>query len=265
MLPGSETVARLIAETAAIEIMPRFAKLGKDDISEKRPGDLVTVADVAAEARLSRLLLDLLPGSRIVGEEAVAANPKILEALAGDDPVWLVDPIDGTVNFAEAKPIFAVMVALVRRGVTLMGWIHDPVSGVTASAIAGEGAWRGGERLSTARTPSPGAGDGLLWSGNRKLARKIGPSAEIIGSVFDLRCAGHEYLALASGEAHVALYHRLHPWDHAPGQLLHREAGGFSALLDGTPYVPRAISSGMLLAPDEASWRRFHALLIAAR
>jgi fructose-1,6-bisphosphatase/inositol monophosphatase family enzyme len=265
MVPDSETVARLIAETAAIEIMPRFAKLGKDDITEKRPGDLVTVADVAAEARLSRLLRDLLPGSQIVGEEAVAADPRVLEALTGDDPVWLIDPIDGTVNFAAAKPVFAVMVALVRRGRTLMGWIHDPVSGITASAGEGEGAWRSGERLRVARMPSPDAGDGAVWFGNRRLARKIGANADIFGSIFDLRCAGHEYLALASGEAHVALYNRLHPWDHAPGELLHREAGGFSALLDSTPYVPCAISSGMLLAPDETSWRRFHALLIAAR
>src|SRR5690242_20515707 len=110
MLPDSDRVARLIAETAAAEIMPRFEKLERHEIQEKRPGDLVTVADLAAERRLSLVLQDLLPGSRIVGEEAVAADPCVLAALAEADPVWLIDPIDGTGNFAAGKPIFAVIV-----------------------------------------------------------------------------------------------------------------------------------------------------------
>src|ERR1700730_15726265 len=127
MLPDAEKVGRLIAEIAAAEVMPYFQKLGHGDITEKGPGDLVTVADVAAERRLSAVLTDLLPGSLVVGEEAAAADPGVLEALAGDAPVWVIDPIDGTANFAEGKPVFAVMVALVRRGETVMAWIHDPV------------------------------------------------------------------------------------------------------------------------------------------
>src|SRR6185312_6369523 len=134
MLPDSERVARLIAETAETEIMPRFRHLTRDDIREKGPGDLVTTADVAAERRLGAALRDLLPGSQIVGEEAVAADPTLLSALDGSDPVWLVDPIDGTGNFASGRPVFATMVAFVRDGRALMGWIHDPVRRVTAAA-----------------------------------------------------------------------------------------------------------------------------------
>src|SRR5260370_28988248 len=110
----SEKVRRLIAEVADAEVMPRFEKLETGDISEKSPGDFVTIADVASERRLTPALRDLLPGSLVVGEEAVAADPAVLDLLAGDDPVWGVDPVDGTANFAARTPIFAIMVGRVQ-------------------------------------------------------------------------------------------------------------------------------------------------------
>jgi fructose-1,6-bisphosphatase/inositol monophosphatase family enzyme len=264
MLVDSEKVRRLIVAVADEEVIPRFEKLESGDISEKSPGDFVTIADVASERRLTPALRDLLPGSLVVGEEAVAADPRVLDLLAGDDPVWVVDPIDGTANFAAGIPIFAIMVALVRRGETLAGWIHDPVKGATAAAVIGEGAWRDGKRLSVAIGSAPDSMSGALSLrfGNRQLARRIGGRSNLVGSVFNFRCAGHEYLALASGKAHFALYNRLYPWDHAPGQLIHREAGGFSARLDGSPYTPRETGGGLLLTPDAASWDALHQLLI---
>jgi fructose-1,6-bisphosphatase/inositol monophosphatase family enzyme len=260
----SEKVRRLIVEVAESEVMPRFEKLEKGDISEKGPGDFVTIADVASEQRLTPALRDLLPGSLVVGEEAVAADPAVLALLDGDDPVWVVDPIDGTANFASGIPMFAIMVALIRRGETLAAWIHDPVKRATATAMAGEGAWYEGRRMSVAPGLEPAGMSGTLKLrfGNRRLARRLGGRSNLVGSVFDFRCAGHEYLALASGKAHFALYSRLYPWDHAPGHLIHREAGGFSARLDGSAYTPRETAGGLLLAPDEASWRALHAVLV---
>jgi fructose-1,6-bisphosphatase/inositol monophosphatase family enzyme len=264
MLPDSDRVARLIAEAAAAEIMPRFEKLGAGDVSEKGPGDLVTVADTESERVLTAALGALLPGSLVVGEEAVAADRGVLAALAGEDPVWLIDPVDGTANFAAGIPMFAVIVALVRRGETVMGWIHDPVRRATAHAERGAGAWCEGKRLKVAPSSPPGAMSGALNPrlGNRRLARKIAGRSNLIGSSFNFRCAGQEYMALAGGKAHFALYQRLHPWDHAAGQLLHAEAGGYSALLDGSPYSPRKGEGGLLLTPDRTSWRALHEILI---
>jgi fructose-1,6-bisphosphatase/inositol monophosphatase family enzyme len=264
MLIDSEKVRRLIVEVAEEEVMPRFEKLETGDISEKSPGDFVTVADVASERRLTPGLRDLLPGSLVVGEEAAAADAAVLDLLAGDDPVWVVDPIDGTANFAAGIPIFAIMVGLVRRGETLAAWIHDPVKQSTTAALAGEGAWCADRRLTVAPGSTPGSMSGALSLrfGNRQLARRIGGRSNLVGSVFNFRCAGHEYLALASGKAHFAFYNRLFPWDHAPGQLIHREAGGFSARLDGSPYTPRETGGGLLLTPDAASWQALHAVLI---
>src|SRR5215470_17897885 len=109
--------------------MPRYAKLAAGEVREKGPGDLVTVADEAVERRLAPELGQMLPGSVVLGEEAAAADPSRIELLDGTDPVWVIDPIDGTANFAEARGDFGVMVALVRHGEVLSSWIYDPRHG----------------------------------------------------------------------------------------------------------------------------------------
>src|SRR4029453_6026268 len=127
MLPDADPATRLIEEAAAAEIMPRFRQLAAGDVREKAPGDLVTGADEAVEPRL-RPALDSPPaGSVVVGEEAAAADPNLLNRLFDDQPVWIIDPVDGTSNFAEGRPAFAVMVALARGRDVLAAWIHDPV------------------------------------------------------------------------------------------------------------------------------------------
>ncbi len=245
-------------------VLPRFEHLAEADIRQKSAGDLVTIADLETEAWLAPRLLDLLPGSTVVGEEGVARDEAALERLAGVDPVWLIDPIDGTSNFASDIPLFAVMVALVRDCEILAAWIHDPVSGRMATAEHGSGAWCDGTRMRVAGEEPPDRMSGAvsLRYGNRQLVRKIAGRSDMVGSVFSFRCAGHEYLALAGGRAHFALYHRLLPWDHAPGMLIHREAGGFGQRLDRSRYTPLTHDGGLLLAPDEASWNALHAVLI---
>jgi fructose-1,6-bisphosphatase/inositol monophosphatase family enzyme len=134
-----------------------------------------------------------------------------------------------------------------------------------AVASTGAGAWLDGRRLSVAPPVDAGSMSGSLSIrfGNRHLVRRIAGRSDLVGSVFSFRCAGHEYLALASGRAHFALYHRLMPWDHAPGFLLHREAGGFGRRLDRSAYSPRTHDGGLLLTPDEASWEELYAVLLA--
>src|SRR6185437_14383172 len=109
-MPDLAHIAGLIRETAAIEILPRFGTLASGDIREKGPGDLVTVADTAAEQRLTRLLEEAVPGSVTLGEEAAAADASCFDRLAGAAPVWIVDPIDGTGNFVRGQTAFAVIV-----------------------------------------------------------------------------------------------------------------------------------------------------------
>src|SRR5258706_1538626 len=108
-----ERVDRIIREVARTEIVPRFRMLRAGDIREKSPGNLVTAADMASEAALTRRLGEILPGAVVLGEEAAAEDEGLFGLLAGDAPVWIIDPVDGTINFAHGRPGFAVIVALV--------------------------------------------------------------------------------------------------------------------------------------------------------
>src|SRR5262249_47738188 len=119
-------VERIIRDVAARDIMPRFGQLRPGDIAEKAPGDLVTVADRAAEESLIAALTAILPGSLVAGEEGIAADPNVAAALRGDRPVWVVDPIDGTHNFVADNVRFTVLVALAHRGELLASWTYAP-------------------------------------------------------------------------------------------------------------------------------------------
>ena len=256
-LPDPEKVAAIIREVAATEIVPRFRALSAGDIREKSPGDLVTIADEAAERALTVRLADLLPGSLVVGEEACAADPAILSRLnGGAEPVWIIDPVDGTSNFANGRPTFAVLLALAVKGQTVAGWIYDPLGERMAIAQAGEGAWMAGTRL---RARPGGAIPDLRGS----LSTKFFPAEEKkrmeslrphFASTYRLFCAAHEYLNLLTGKGQFAVYNRTMPWDHAAGALAYAEAGGHVAKWDGSPYHPGDVSGGILMAGDQPTW-----------
>ncbi len=251
--PDLDRVARLIREVAEAEILPRFRRLKDHHAWEKRSGSIVTVADEAAEKRLEDGLLGLMPGAVALGEEAAEHDSSIFERLLDDEPVWIIDPVDGTKNFAAGKPDFSVIVAYVVAGETLAGWIHDPVRNRTAMAAAGEGARTdAGAPLGVAE-PAPLAElTGVL--GPRLTRHK--PFSGRFAGISNSKSCGIDYTRLAAGEVHFAYYRGLMPWDHAAGALLHAEAGGFSACLDGRPYrsSERGVG-GLLLAPDRATWQ----------
>lgn len=259
-----ERVRALIEQAAAEEIVPRFGKLTAEEVREKGPNDLVTVADLAMERRLTPALSDLLPGSTVVGEEAVSDDAQIQDRLDADAPVWLIDPVDGTTNFTEGRPMIAVIVALVQHGRTVAGWIHDPLAGGTATVEQGAGAWSGGVRL---RVAPPAELPAMIGALNFKyfpieLRERLKARRERVNAVRPLFCAGQEYLRLARGQIHFGQFWRIKPWDHAAGVLLHHEAGGHSARINGEPYRPTDREGGLLLAPDAASWRALHDALL---
>lgn len=262
-LPDSAAVTAIIRAVAAEQIMPRFRRLGRDDVREKGPGDLVTVADEASERSLGRQLRDLLPGSVVLGEEGYAADPGVLSLLTGEAPVWIIDPLDGTSNFAAGRPIFGVLVALVRGGRTLAGWIHDPLADRTVACEAGGGSWLAGQRLQVQQQSHPAVMTGAC--AGRFTPPPPGPDGRppaLFAGSYNLNCAAHEYLRLLTGEGHFSLYHRLMPWDHAAGVLAHAEAGGFAARFDGSPYHPTDRDGGLLLAPNPTGWQRLRPLLL---
>ena len=258
-------IEEAMREAARTEILPRFRHLGAGDIHEKNgPLDVVTVADQAAERRITAALTAACPGCVVVGEEATAANPDLPKALATADLAFVVDPIDGTANFADGMPLFAVMVAAVRRGETIASAILDPISDDISLALRGEGAWSatpGGRTTDlhvAAPVPLAQMTGKFSW---RYMPPAMGAVAcrniPKIRATWDWRCAGHEYRLLAAGGCHYLLYYRALPWDHAPGVLLLQEAGGFAANYDGTPYSPTHLGGGLLCTTDRESFHAF--------
>jgi fructose-1,6-bisphosphatase/inositol monophosphatase family enzyme len=256
-----DSVTRLIRDVAETEILPRFRKLAEAERWEKRPGSVVTVVDQRAEGRLASGLTAMTPGATIVGEEAVEQSPDALRSVDWSGPAWVIDPLDGTANFAAGKPTFAVLVAYVVAGVPAAAWIHNPIENVTAVAEAGAGAWIGERRLRVA-APAPLAA--LTGSLGPRLRRNRDFCALFHG-VTNTGCCGIDYLALVGGRIHFAYYRGLKPWDHTPGVLIHREAGGHSACLDGQAYRPDAPGEGgLLLAPDRDVWHSMAAEIPSA-
>ncbi|MFI5890477.1 inositol monophosphatase family protein [Actinoplanes sp. NPDC051513] len=253
-----DQVADLIREVAATIVLPRFRHLAAADIHQKSPGDMVTIADQESERALTRGLTALLPGSAVVGEEAVAADPRVLERVGDDGAVWIVDPVDGTNNFAAGKTPFAVMVALVQSGELAASWILDVPGDHLTVAEAGAGAYRDGVRVKT-RTDDPGAARLRGVVARHYLPPRLREVANAnfgkLGEVTNgHHCAGYEYPAVATDEQQFAMFWRILPWDHAPGSLIIREAGGTALHLDGTPYRPTDSERGLLVAPNDDVW-----------
>lgn len=266
MIPDPDRVAQVIREIAARELVPKFITLTADEIGEKTPGDFVTAVDLAMEAALAKALVQLLPGSLVVGEEAVHDDRGLLAVLEGDEPVWVIDPLDGTGNFAQGLPIVAVIVALVVKGETVAGWIYDPLSDRMAMATHGAGAYLGDRRLKVARPAEDRSLNGSIYG---RFVRQSEPYRRIwgqgrgrLGNVFNARCVGQEYLARLKGRMHFGVYTRLNPWDHAAGVLMHQEAGGVARMGDGSPYRPAERGHVCLLTPDEDLWQTMQQELI---
>jgi len=263
-------IAAVIREVAAAEIVPRFQSLAQGDISEKKGGELVTVADVAAERALERRLVDLLPGSLVVGEEAVAERAEVMERLRDPQPVWVIDPIDGTGNFARGVPNFAVQLALVRSGETVAAWIYAPILRQLATGELGSGAVVDGRpcRLQPAGKPAAEL-RGTLHAGttfaSKEMQRLVQQRRARVDAQKSKAAASIEYLRLLEGEMEFSLFTKMMPWDHAPGCMLLQEAGGVARFTDTREdYTPlRHEGQALLLAPDEASWDALYSVLIA--
>jgi len=256
-------LAAILAETAQTEVMPRFRNLPDGAVRGKTsPRDLVTDADEAAERLIAARLSRLYPGAVLIGEEASARNPALLNMLVDADLAFLIDPIDGTRNYVAGLPLFGMMIAACHRGDVIAGVIYDPLNRDGALAVRGEGAWieyeNGRQAALAVASPAPPEDmDGLIATGNlpEPLRSTVNGNLSRLASTASLRCAAHEYRTLAAGHCHVALYNQLTAWDHAAGWLLHREAGGYSAHFDGSPYKPTHRTGGLLYAPDAGSWQ----------
>ncbi len=263
-------LADILRAAARQEIMPRFRSLGEDGVRTKTSAiDLVTDADEQAERMIEAALRKSFPGALVIGEEAVSADPAKLVGIADADLAFIVDPVDGTANFAAGLPLFGVMAAILVRGEIAGAVILDPITDACSYGLRGEGAWweAADGRRRDMTVAAPVALDELIgtvsWHWTTEPTRSVVTrNLPRLGAAFCYRCCAHEYRLLATGDVHFGFYSKMMPWDHAPGWLLHREAGGYSARFDGLPYTPARSDGGLIAAPDRATWQVLHDALL---
>ncbi|OIJ34133.1 MULTISPECIES: inositol monophosphatase family protein [unclassified Microbacterium] len=212
--------------------------------------DIVTEADREVEALIRERLRAARPADGFLGEESGAA--------AGDSGItWVVDPIDGTVNYAYGIPAYNVSIAAVSGPAEPDAWealaaaVHAPAVGETFTAARGHGAWSDGVRLAVTEATDAGAllatgfgYDPATHDGDLATVRRVMPIAR------DLRRMGSAALDLAyvaAGRLDGYFERGLKPWDHAAGALLVQEAGGRVSRIDRESPRPFLIAGGVTL------------------
>jgi fructose-1,6-bisphosphatase/inositol monophosphatase family enzyme len=275
MLIGDHVLASagdLLRRVAAAELLPRLGRLGSSEVhgkpSEGDPTDIVTAADLAVEAWLAPRLAELVPGSSVVGEEHASIDPAASAAAMRSPTTWYVDPLDGTRQFARGEGPFGTMIALVHEGEPVLAAIYLPLVDRLYTAVAGRGASVNDRPIVPGVRARPEL-TGTLYT------KFMEPS---VGAVLESRacsaaqsgglalrtpvmCAAHQYAELIEGRQDFAVYHRLLPWDHAPGVLLLRESGGSARHADGRDYRVDDRVGPALVTRHAEDWSAVRAIL----
>jgi len=267
-----EEVEKIITEVADSIIVPRFRNLSAHEIHFKGEDDPYTIADLEAEKELKDRLIDLLPTSKVVGEEEFASNNAVLDHFLGDSPVWTIDPVDGTKCFIAGEPFYGVIVSLSEQNQAIAGWLYDPTSREFITSEKGSGAYYKGQKLSVLPPDSLDKMSGII--GHRIICELKDNQEECkekkeCPKILRMRSSCHDYARLVAPEGHfskqlpIAHFHTWKatctPWDNIAGILIHSEAGGYTAHWDKTKVLSNAYGRGVLSAPDKDSWEEIHA------
>lgn len=260
-----EGISEIIIRIAKREILPRFKNLAEQDITEKSPGDMVTVADIETEKFLSAELKELFPKAVVAGEEAIAKDPTRLQAAITAEQAFLIDPVDGTNNFVKGDHRFALMLTELRKGEAVAAWIYLPMSDKIAVAEKGAGAFIGGKKIQITVgnfDPSHMVGAAHINRFPEKLRTVAKENIKKFRQNRPAFCAGYDYVALTEGNKDFSIYSRTLPWDHLPGGLIFSEAGGYvRSLSDGRNYTIHDKDKGLLSAASEDHWHRIKELI----
>lgn len=230
ILLGNEPdqVIAAVRSTAQAEIMPRFLQV---TFERKCDGSLCTAADIAAQASLQNILPQIIP-CPVLGEEMSAEEQKSLWA-NGQSGLWVVDPIDGTTNFAHGIPHFAISVAYFREGRPLLGVVYNPASAEVFHAVRGKGAYLNGQRLPLTRQITQ-LRDAVAGVDVKHMGGKLPARLSSVMPYNSQRTFGAstlDWCYLAAGRLDIYVHGGQKLWDYAAGCLILSEAGGKLASL----------------------------------
>ncbi|WP_455212291.1 inositol monophosphatase family protein [Kaarinaea lacus] len=244
-------IKNIVAECAGDEIKPRFERVAA---AVKQDGSIITEADLAMQNRVKTALQLLWPDIGFVGEEM---NPEEQQRQFAQSQhgVWILDPLDGTSNFAAAIPFFSVSLALIKNGEVLLGVVYDPTRDEMFSAIKGQGAYINNQPLKAKPFSLPlqnGIGVVDFKRLDQDLASRLAQnppyaSQRSFGSV------ALDWCWIAAGRGHVYLHGKQKLWDYAAGWLILNEAGGYSCTLDGEAVFTGQLQSRSAVAATDKS------------
>jgi myo-inositol-1(or 4)-monophosphatase len=224
-----EPVLAIVRAVAAREIMPRYLKVAH---SRKADGSLFTAADLAAQEALRSELSSLVPVP-VLAEE-MTQEEQALQWQEGGAGLWCVDPIDGTSNFVNGLPYFAVSVALMRQGRPVLGVVYDPIADEAFHAARGQGAFLNDERLPI-KSRAPALENAMAGVDFKRLERRLAQSLAISPPYMSQRNFGAstlEWCYAAAGRFDIYLHGGQRLWDYAAGALVMSEADGHLCSLD---------------------------------
>lgn len=259
MTPPIDKLIAILQGAAREELLPRFSRV---DSELKADGSLVTEADTRMQQRVSETLQANWPDIPLLGEEMSSAEQ---QALLDDSEkgLWLLDPLDGTSNFAAGIPFFCVSLALVRHGKVEIGVIYDPLRNECFAARRGEGAQLNGQRL---RVSAPGT-DLLPCMGLvdfKRLAPSLATRLVSTPPYASQRSFGSgalDWCMIAAGRCQLYLHGGQKLWDYAAGQLILNEAGGRSGTLQGWEVFENSLATRSVVAASTpglfTEWRHW--------
>ncbi|SFN64699.1 myo-inositol-1(or 4)-monophosphatase [Nitrosospira briensis] len=224
-----DAVIAAVKAVAQQEILPRYLKVARQ---RKVDGSLFTEADIATQETLSRELRKIYPGP-VVGEE-MTEHEQVDHWHAGDAGLWCMDPIDGTTNFVNGLPYFAVSVALMRRGRSVLGAVYNPVADEMFYAEQGKGAYLNGEKLPI-KEHVPTFRGAMANVDLKRLSHRLAEgicAARPFSSQRNYGSCSLEWCYTAAGRFDLYLHGGQKLWDYAAGSLILEEAGGHMCGLD---------------------------------
>lgn len=232
-LPELEQLAALVRQVAREEIMPRFLQVAGQTKSD---GSLLTEADLATQTRITEELSRLWPDIPLLGEEMSAEEQEALIAHS-DKGLWVLDPLDGTTNFAGGLPYFALSLAYLERGEAQLGLVYDPLRDECFSARRGFGAQLNGQALQLDSSLGELA-QAVALVDFKRLTPELATRLVVDTPYRSQRSFGAgalDWCWMAAGRCELYLHGGQKLWDYAAGTLIFSEAGGRLATLSGAP------------------------------
>ncbi len=225
----------LVREIAFSEVMPRFLN-GQSE--RKADGSMLSEADLASQAAFSERLPEIVDAP-VLGEEMTYEQQLSLWRAHAQSGLWVVDPIDGTNNFVNGLPHFALSAALIRAGRAELGVVFDPCAGECFSAARGRGSHLNGVKLPLRRVKKR-LHEALAGIDVKRLrSGRLVSSLNNFAPFGTLRCLGSstlDWCYLAAGRFDIYMHGGQNLWDYAAGALIFEEAGGIYATLEGDGF-----------------------------